>query len=244
MSDVGWGSDHLEPPKKRKIPLWVLGCGGGCMFAIGALVVAAVVMEPRVKHWIEDLFQPEVQWPRLDEVLPFDERPAGVTIGRWPVPNIDIWRLESKADDLFVFVLAAPLNSGEGPWGQWMLDPKQSPMFASQAGEFESTEGTLVVQGRELRSVRFTRTSEPAPTEALKEVPDPMDSQKVPPQVKQLLDLIGRESFHGNGLDLDVTPEGSLRRVLVWFVRGTHGETISDEQAKAFLAPFKIGPQR
>ena len=41
MSDVGWGSDHLEAPKKRKIPLWLLGCGGGCMFFVGALAVGA-----------------------------------------------------------------------------------------------------------------------------------------------------------------------------------------------------------
>ena len=238
MSDVDWGSDHLEPPKKKKVPMWVWGCGGGCMFAIGALFVVGRIVGPKVKEWIDSLSKPEVQWPRLAEVLPFDERPASVDIERWPFPMLDIWKLQSKEDDLVVFVFAPPASDSNGPWGEWLSDPKKSPMFSAQPGTFECTQGTLVVQGRELSSVRFTRSDVGTPI-----TPAPVPDTKEDADEKRIKELIGTESIHGNGLDLDVTPEGSPRRVMLWLVRGKAGETVSDEEAKNFLAPFMIGPQ-
>ena len=61
MSDVGWGSDHLEPPKKRVIPLWVMGCAGGCMFALGAAAVATYFGGSMLKDWWAVQSKPEVQ---------------------------------------------------------------------------------------------------------------------------------------------------------------------------------------
>jgi len=235
MSDVGWGSDHLEPVKKRTIPLWLWITGGGCMFAIGALIVVAMIFGPKVKKWLESLSQPEVQWPELALVLPFDAAPEGVTIARWPAPNLDFWRLKSTEDDLYAFV-CAPSSDKPGPWGDWLLDPKLAPMFATQAGSFESVEGTLSVQGRVLHSVRFTRVGvPPAPPEP---PPTPEDSPE-----QRMKELLQGGSIRGDGIDLELTPEGSPRRVLIWLMRGTEGETVSDEQAIAFLAPFRIGPQ-
>src|SRR5687767_756622 len=120
MSDVRWGSDHLEPPKKRRIPLWILGCGGGCMFLVGALAVAAIYAGPKIQNWFEDLSEPEVQWPRLGEALPHHAPPEGFSIWRMPVPLIDLWMLTSEAQDLFVVVLAAPPDK---EWGVWLSEP-------------------------------------------------------------------------------------------------------------------------
>jgi hypothetical protein len=242
MSDVGWGSDHLEPPKKRKIPMWILGCGGGCMFLIGAMIVASLLLGPKVKRWFDNLSTPEVQWPELAEVLPYDAVPAGVTIERWPMPVWKIWKLEARSKDLFAFVFSAPKGDDKGPWGVWVLDPKQAPMFAAQDGSFECSEGTLLVQGRELRSVRFMRTNMPPPADVATEKPaDPVDSS---PDAMRIEDLLGRETIRGSGLDVVITTDDSPRVVLMWLVRGKQGETVTDEDAREFLAPFKIGTDR
>ncbi len=255
MSDVGWGSDHLEPPKKRVIPLWVMGCAGGCMFAIGAAAVATYYGGTMLKEWWEVQSKPEVQWPALAAVLPFDEQPAGFTIARWPI--MDLWQLEDRDQDLLVYVFGAPQGGSGKTWGEWLSSPKQSVMFKLQDGEFDTEEGHLILQGRELRCVRFTRTELPeAP--AIPALPDPAQVSPAPTSpplpdeppeslhVEPNLDLAPAfarfKQIRGDGIALDVTAEGSHRRVLVWLVRGTQGTTVSDEAAMAILAPFKIGP--
>lgn len=248
MSEINWGSDHLEAPKKRKIPLWVLGCGGGCMFMVGAVIVAVLVMGPKVSKWVDSLSQPEVQWPRLAEALPFDEQPEGFSIARLPVPLIDLWLLRSDAQDLSVFVLAAPQGKDGGPWGKWMSNPEEAPFLADMKGEVESSEGTLVVQGRELRSVRYTRKNLPA---RAPQPPDPGEPPNAPPSPDEPDPVEGKFSVRidngdvrGGGLALDVTPEGASQRMLIWLWRENEGSTVSDEDAKEFLTPFQIGPRR
>ena len=254
MSEVNWGSDHLEPPKKRSIPLWVLGCGGGCMFMIGATIVAVIVATPKAKRWVEALSKPEVQWPRLAETLPFDAAPEGFSIARLPVPLIDLWLLRSQDQALTVFVLAADQDESGGPWGQWMSKPQEAPFLAGLLGEIESSEGTLVVQGRELRSVRYARKELPPPVSAPEppqppEAPRPVGGGAEVPEIDLPLDTrlsmrLDNESVRGGGISLDVTPEESSERIVVWLLREAEGATVSDDDARAFLAPFHIGPRR
>ncbi len=249
MSDVGWGSDHLEPPKKRVIPLWVMGCAGGCMFAIGAAAVATYFGGTMIKEWWEVQSKPEVQWPALAGVLPFDEQPAGFTIARWPI--MDLWQLEDRDQDLLVYVLGAPQGGSGKTWGEWLSSPKQSVMFKLQDGEFDTEEGHLMLQGRELRCVRFTRTELPE-AQAIPALPDPsqnsqaptppappdepLESLQVEPDPNLPPALARLKQIRGDGIALDVTAESSDRRVLVWLVRGTQGTTVSDEAAMAILA--------
>ncbi len=245
MSDVGWGSDHLEPPKKRKIPLWLMGCAGGCMFALGAGAVALYFGSVWLDRWVEVKNKPEVQWPKLAEVLPFDEQPAEFSIASWPIPFIDLWILDSPSRDLTVFVLSAGDHGASEAWGQWFDSPAEAPMFSVSEDEFETTPGQLVLQGRELRSVRIARKSSagaPPPVPAPATPPNETD----PGSFEELANstLLRGQSLHGDGLALDVTPEGSDGRVLIWMMRVTAGATVSDEEAVKILAPFKIGPTR
>jgi hypothetical protein len=243
MSETNWGSDHLESPKKRKIPLWLLGCGGGCMFLIGALIVVAIIAGPRAVDWVEGLSKPEVQWPRVAEKVPFDEAPSGFSIARLPFPVVDMWILRSSEQDLTVFMLAAAQDKDGGPWGKWMSEPKSAPFFSGLEGEIEVQEGTLVVQGRELRSTRYLRSELPA---HVPEHPqDPHDSHTPDGAPEPPLAVtLNNSQLRGNGICLDVTMEGSSERLLVWMFRSNEGNTVSDEEAKAFLAPFHVGPRR
>ncbi|MEO6709069.1 MAG: hypothetical protein ABIP42_05780, partial [Planctomycetota bacterium] len=87
-----------------------------------------------------------------------------------------------------------------------------------------------------LHAVRFTRVDVPP---AVEEPPPALEDS--PEQ--RMKELLHGGSIRGGGIDLELTPEGSPRRVLIWMMRGSEGETVSDEQAIAFLAPFRIGPQ-
>jgi hypothetical protein len=187
MSDVSWGSDHLEPAKKSKIPGWVLGCAGGCMFLIGAAGVAVYFGGQMVERWLAKNADPDVQWPRLAEVLPHDERPEGVEIMRWPIPLVDVWQLESKGEDVVAFVAAAGDTGGSGPSSgmgevlrQWFEKPEELPMLAMQRAEFETQAGKLSIQGRELNVVRIHRKRDSSEARPGESAPDPLTPPNPP----------------------------------------------------------------
>lgn len=235
MSDVGWGSDHLEAPKKRKIPLWLLGCGGGCMFFVGALAVAAIWVFPKAERWVGGLNEPEQQWPRVADVLPFDAPPQGFTIQRLPFPIVNLWQLESDSQDLYVGILSAPQDK---EWGNWLSNPKEAPFFDVVQGAWRSEDGTLIVQGRELRCTRYSRGDTPS---------EPVEGPPQEPRAREMeleKGLNARPVLLGGGIGIDVTPEQSPRRILVWIFRRSPSGSVSDEEARQFLAPFQIGPGR
>ena len=85
MTEADWNpTEEAPPPRKRRFPRWaIFGCGG-CAAVLLVVTVAGVILGGR---WLKEVQDPEVQWPRLREVLPYDERPqdlvlqAGSTMG-------------------------------------------------------------------------------------------------------------------------------------------------------------------
>lgn len=163
MSDVGWGSDHLEPPKQEKsgIPGWLIGCAGGCMFLVGASAVALYFAGRYLQGWLEENNDPKVQWPALAEVLPHEAPPAGFEIARLPIPMLDLWRLSSPNEDAVVFIGAGGASGGGGPGGeildQWYRVPDSAPVFGEVRGSMETVVGKITLQGRELDCLRLQR---------------------------------------------------------------------------------------
>lgn len=89
-TDDDWAELDEAPAKKRGIPKWVWGgCGCGCALVVILLAVGG--------FWLKDVIEqgtdPEVQWPKLQRVLPYDERPTdlamemGITIPLAGVEN-------------------------------------------------------------------------------------------------------------------------------------------------------------
>lgn len=238
MSAVDWGSDHTEPPKRRSYTPWIIGCLGGCMFFLGATAVALYFGGSQVKRWFQDLSKPDVQWPKLAEVLPYEQRPEDYRIFKWPFQ--DLWQLEARREDLVMFVLAWPEDGVGATPGELVSDPAKTPMFQMMHGAFETKETTVTLQGRELHGARVHRTEETA------EEGDPDESagdehgwSGGDAEFLQRL-----QSIRGEGLGLDVTAEGSKRHVLVWLLRRGEGGVITDEDARSVLSPFLIGPDR
>jgi len=72
MGDVDWGQRGQGTPKpKRRVPLWVWLCGGGCLLAIIAVVAVVVFVASKASHMMNQ----DEQWAKLEKVLPFDEKP-------------------------------------------------------------------------------------------------------------------------------------------------------------------------
>ncbi len=78
MKEDDWNpTEEAPPPKKSRIPRWALfGCGG-CSVVLLVVGVAVAIFAMR---WWSKASDPEVQWPRLAQVLPFDERPQGLEL--------------------------------------------------------------------------------------------------------------------------------------------------------------------
>ena len=59
--------------KKRGIPKWIwASCGCGCL----AVVILVAISAFWLKGVVEEGTDPEIQWPKLQKVLPYEERPA------------------------------------------------------------------------------------------------------------------------------------------------------------------------
>ena len=62
------------PPPKRGVPLWIWGCGGGCLLTLGGFILLTYLGFRSLYSAIG----PEKAWPLLAEVLPYgDEPPEG-----------------------------------------------------------------------------------------------------------------------------------------------------------------------
>ena len=156
-ADASWGDEgRAEAPRKRRIPAWVWwGCGGGCLF-LTLVVVALVVMGARI---FKESTDPEKQWPRLAEVLAFDQRPEGLELQFGLGIGADQFHLLDREKGLRATLIEYP-PSATSHYDQLMDPDFEMPMGFGQVVEPES--GALAVQGREVRCLRFARV-EPEP---------------------------------------------------------------------------------
>ncbi len=74
MADqLDWGNEAKEQPKaKKRIPTWAWFCGGGCLLAIIAGIVFAVIGYTVVRKAADQ----DGQWASLATVLPYDAAPG------------------------------------------------------------------------------------------------------------------------------------------------------------------------
>lgn len=163
MSEADWGEEGRparagQGNSSARFPAWIWwGCGGGCLLATLAMG-AAGMFGWRMFQQSKD---PEQQWPRLDEVLAFDERPAQLELGfgvAMGAIGANLFHLFDHQKALQVTLIEYPSSTGSDY--QELMDPQFAVMGLGRLVEPEH--GTLVVQGREVPGVRFLRvTPEP-----------------------------------------------------------------------------------
>jgi hypothetical protein len=151
VSEQAWGDEETVGARtKRTVPKWVWwGCGGGCLVATLIVALVAVFMLRTVRESMD----PEKQWPKLAEILHFDERPdleLQVGIG---FAGVDRFILEDRTGERMGTVLAYP-PAARGEFDKFLSPDGELPFGMGRLREAE--EGTITVQGREVPAVRFT----------------------------------------------------------------------------------------
>jgi hypothetical protein len=232
-----WKVELEDAPRpKRGVPLWIWGCGGGCLLTM-ALVIGCT-------GWafssVYKAIGPDKAWPLIAEVLPYGEEPpegyeavvfdSELIADSWLVRKL----LESAGPELQgempksghrVFVINEAFDESRGAgsgsrFALWSLPPGEDPaesdppaMFNEAAGmeQRDREELEVTLQGRTLPAVRYT-----AKTAAL-----PYGGE----QDQQYLEL-----------DLSAGRDGALFAKLI----STGEVQANEEELNRFLAPFTV----
>lgn len=145
MKEDDWNpSEEAAPPKKRRIPRWVLfGCGGCSVLLVLLAIAVAIFVVPMIREAAD----PEVQWPRLQEVLPFDERPQDLEMQvGMRVPGARTFALVNEAETLLIEVVDYNLSSEEFD----NVITMQAPGHPR-----DPVEGEMEIQGRSVTTYSF-----------------------------------------------------------------------------------------
>lgn len=210
MSDTDW-TEGVEPPrpKKRRGPLfWILGCMGcGCL----VVVVAVAFLGFAVVRGMD----PDRQWPRIRSVLHFEERPEQpkVLIG-WDLFGGEQYQLDHT--ELGLQGVLMPLDSQAEVDALFATD---SPALAIAT---DLVEGTLAVQGREVRSLHYRNV---------------FDSSQIPEWIASRIDLPDEQDL-GAFLRIDLSTPGG--RFLVFDLAGAPGSELGEADVQAFLEAFDV----
>ena len=133
MTEEEWGSDFEQPVKRKsRLPILAWVFGSGCLLVL-IVAIVAIVWGTRLYGKATD---PDIQWPRVAEVLPFAERPTDLGIVGLPGQN---WMFKLPDEDYHVLLTYSSVASDE-----------LREQFMGNAGGFK-----LEVQGRELSAVRM-----------------------------------------------------------------------------------------
>lgn len=221
MTETSWGEGEVAP-RKKSIPTWLWFCGGGCLLAMIVAIAGGAFLYSKGKQFITEGQNPEVQWPRVAEFLPFDSRPEGVEL-KFGGGLFGQEAYTFRDNHGFVVIL---LHLGESAAKdrEKALDPQTKGGVFGMGKRRDAVAATITVQGRTLKALRFQMEAkgadeQPAPTEAT-------------------------ESHAGPTIMVDVTPEGSARPVFLQMTRLGGNEPVTDADVQRFLKPFHVGPDR
>jgi hypothetical protein len=219
MAETSWTEEQAPGPKKKSIPTWLWFCGGGCLLAVLLAVIAAGFGIRAVNQ----ARNPEVQWPKVAEILPFDERPEGWTL----IMGVHI------VGDQYTFQVGKTHQvqfqnhpGKDGTQARKELFGSDKPRFPQNMGVMKFDDlasASVLVQGRELRLFR-TRMQFAGVMDKM--MPD------------EARDAMGSMVF------IDLTPEGREGMLLGQITRFKDAEPIPDEEIQDLLAPFHVGPDR
>lgn len=212
MSEGDWSSEArgLEP-KKRTVPMWVWGCGGGCaLFLLVGVILGVFVFRTANK-----MMNQEQNWVEIGRVLPVVEQPEGYFVMGMPVKfdGVQIWML--SATDQSHQVLLYSGAGGDGVQGT------RDELFGAAAAAHEGAEfGTLVVGGREHRTLHY-RT-----------VPGESGSGGWRDAMRKAID--------GANVNVELSlPEDPQFLALTYTRQGASGR-VDDENVLEFLAHFRL----
>ncbi len=224
MADAAWTAEESTAPPKKKVPTWVWFCGGGCL----AMIVLAVVAIGLAVSYGRKAADPEVQWPRLAKVLPYDERPEGLELQTGlqmgSMIGMEQYMLRDRRSGI---QLQIQYHKGANAGAQRdQLFGSDDPVFPENMVlmKFKDLQtGVVEVQGRELRCLRMRIEL-----------------------AGFMQDIVPEEGQQGLGsmIMIDATREGDEGFLVLQLLRERGSDPITDDEVRQILKPFHVGPNR
>lgn len=157
-AELGWGEEDVLPRKKRGcfLPTWLWACSGGCLLAmitVGGCLIWGIGQ-------VQKVMDPEVQWPRLQKVLPFDERPdhlqmvMGMQIGG--MENYTMFDLEHGLQVSIYYFDDDESSDAKDSLGTF-FDPETETASSSIIGRGNEKLGVIRIGSRDRTVMRFTQ---------------------------------------------------------------------------------------
>lgn len=215
MTDANWGSSEA-PVKKSGLPKWMLWCGGGCLLALVLGGIAAFALFKFGKAFVEEARDSEKQWPKLQQLLPFDERPAGYELGWGSSFLMETYVLKDQKG-LVGVVMRFNESDSESVDAQ-LMNPEFSGSFMGMGGRKDLKKGAIEMQGASFDVLRFHQTDAGGG-------PAGGDGSQAP-------------AFSAY---VRLTEAGDTRPVVVQLIAIGATEPIPDEQIREYFAPFHVG---
>jgi hypothetical protein len=138
-----------ERPKRRGLPRWMwFTCGCTSFLALAG----AVALYFGGKALLEKGTDPELQWPRLDQVLPFEERPEHLALEFGMSMPMEQFVLRDERTDVRGIVYAS--TELEAISELFETKPSSAVLFGL-GSMIDPEEGEIEIQGKSVRSIRF-----------------------------------------------------------------------------------------
>lgn len=214
MSDANWGANEA-PVKKSGLPKWLLWCGGGCLLALVVGGIGAFVLFKLGKEFVEEARDSEKQWPKLQQLLPFDERPAGYELG-WGSSFLMETYVLKDGKGLVGVVMRFKESDAESVDAQ-LMNPEFGGSFMGMGGRKDTQAGTIEMQGTTFDVLRFRQA----------------EAQAAPGE--------GAVSAPAHSAYVRLTAAGDTRPVVVQLIAMGAMQPIGDEQIRDYFAPFHVG---
>jgi hypothetical protein len=215
MSEGDWSSEArgLEKPKRR-VPMWVWGCGGGCALVL----LVGVILGVFVFRMGSKMVNQDKNWAEITQVLPVVQQPEGYVVVGMPVKfdGVQIWILSAKDQTHQVTLF-------HGPGGDGTEDTRKELFGTDSAGRAGAEPGTLVVGGRTLRVLRH-RT---------------IPGQEGPGSGGGFREAITK-AIDGSNLTAELSLPDSPELIAVTYTRQGVNEPVRDEEVLAFLKHFRV----
>lgn len=137
-----------DAPRRRGIPRWAwITCGSGCMLAMITIAVVTIAGYRVIRTGTD----PEQQWPKLAEVLPYDERPEHLSLEFGFSIGTDQFHLRDGRTGAAAVITAMPDPGAVDA----LLDADPQTVFG-MGGPLDPESGELELQGRTVRALRFS----------------------------------------------------------------------------------------
>jgi hypothetical protein len=212
MSEGDWSSEArgLEKPKRR-VPMWVWGCGGGCAL----MLLVGVILGVFVFRAGTKMMDQEANWTAIDRVLPVAERPVGYSAIGFPfkLDGVQVWMLPAADQSHQVMLF-------HGPGGEGTEDTRQELFGSAATGRAGAEPGTLTVQGRQLRVLRHRTVGSSGKTGGWQD------------QITK--------AFDGANLTVELSQPDSPELIALTYTRQGSVEPVADEDVIDFLEHFRL----